>query len=282
MNTPARLAPLSKVIPVLLSAATLTAPTRACINGDKFHPEKSKPSAGQVIVDFEPRPDARILFPRPVPSLTGVAPEASAPDATLAPFARYVAEFEANRMWPVNRTFPKRIDYTVALIRLGRAADAIVELEAIEQAFPGQYATAANLGTAYELVGKPADALTWITRGIERNPTSHKGTEWLHVAILKAKLKLNANPAWLTQHSVLDEADARPASEVLLAIEYQLNERLVFVQPEDAVVCDLFYQAAQRLDPGQPDLAARRLEYLQASLRFGAWRKSEVEQALKG
>ncbi|HEY1108662.1 MAG TPA: hypothetical protein VGE76_08525 [Opitutaceae bacterium] len=215
-------------------------------------------------------------------ALPGISSPAPAPDAAkLAPFALYAAEFEKNRMSPVNRTFPRRIDYTVALIRLGRAADAIVELEALEQAFPGQYATAANLGTAYELEGKLTDALTWISRGIERNPGSHGGTEWLHVAILKAKLKLQADPAWLAQHSVLDEADTRSAGDIVHAIEHQLNERLVFVQPEDAVVCDLFYQAARRLDLQQPGMAERRAEYLQSSLRFGAWRRAEVKQALK-
>lgn len=284
-----RSAPLAKVIPVLLVAATLGTPALACINGEKFHPVRSKP-----LREKPTRPTveeiARSAPPRPVLppldlKLPGIAPTvvaAPVPEvATLAPFTLYVAEFEKSRMSPLNRTYGRRIDYTVALIRLGRAAEAIVELEAIEQAFPGQYATAANLGTAYELEGRLADALTWITRGIERNPDSHEGTEWLHVAILKAKQKLAADPAWLAQHSVLDEAGTRPASEVVLAIEYQLNERLVFVQPEDATVCDLFYQAASRLDPQQPGMAERRAEYLQSSLRFGGWRKAEVEQARK-
>lgn len=289
MNTPLRPVTRSTFIPLLLAAATLTAPAQACINGKEFHPERRpfeapKPPSKQLIADVPLlQPDAPVVVPPLVLTLPGLTPTAPASEATaLAPFSLYVAEFEKSRMSPLNRSFARRIDYTVALIRLGRAAEAIVELEAIERAFPGQYATAANLGTAYELEGRLADALTWITRGIERNPDSHFGTEWLHVAILKAKLKLKDDPAWLAQHSVLDEAGPRSAGEIVLAIEYQLNERLVFVQPEDPVVCDLFYQAASRLDATQPGMAERRTGYLQSSLRFGAWRKAEVERALKG
>lgn len=299
MNFPMSTVSLSKIIPVLVAAATLTAPGRACLNGHEFHPERRKtepppPPSKKLIADVPLlQPNAPVVLPPLELTLPGVltvtTPKVAAPDTAalaqegtaLAPFALYAAEFEKSRMSPVNRSYARRIDYTVALIRLGRAGDAIVELEAIEQAFPGQYATAANLGTAYELTGKLAEALTWITRGIERNPGSHEGTEWLHVAILKAKLKLQADPAWLAEHSVLDEAGTRSASDVVLAIEYQLNERLVFVQPEDAVVCDLFYQAARRLDATQPGMAERRAGYLQSSLRFGAWRKAEVERESK-
>lgn len=295
--------PLSEFIPVLLAAAMLAAPGRACINGHDLHPERrraeppQRPSS-QLIADVPLlQPSAPLVLPKIELALPGLAPQVAAPtvelgrvvaagslppEAALAPFALYAAEFEKARMSPLNRSFARRIDYTVALIRLGRAAEAIVELEAIEQAFPGKYATAANLGTAYELVGKNAEALAWITRGIERNPGSHQGTEWLHVAILRAKLKLQADPAWLERHSVLDEAESRPAAEIVLAIEYQLHERLVFVPPEDAVVCDLFYQAASRLDATQPGTAERRADYLQASLRYGAWRSAEVERARKG
>jgi len=46
-----------------------------------------------------------------------------------------------------------------------------------------------DLGTAYELAGKNEPALRWIREGLRRNPNSHKGTEWLHVKILEAKIE---------------------------------------------------------------------------------------------
>lgn len=288
MKTPrfavSSLAPRALVAFWLVGAAS----ARACINGHDLHPERLRRVKPDV---FPPKlaplkaEDFKAVRPLevPRPEMPNLAPAPIAFEALAVPlpFAAFAAKFEATRMAPANRTYERRIDYSVALIRLGRVKDAIVELQALEKAFPGKYKTAANLGTAYELDGQLEPALEWIAKGIERNPDSHAGTEWLHVAILKAKLKLNEDPAWLATHSVLEGVDA-PAEEVVRAIEYQLNERLVFVKPLDAVVCDLFYQAARRLDATQPGMAERRGEYLRQSVRYGKWRKDEVEQLLKG
>lgn len=196
-----------------------------------------------------------------------------APDPE-APFIRYVQEFEA-RPAGVVASFEDTTDYAVALIHLGRSPEAIKVLVMLETKQPGVYTTAANLGTAYELTGNLEAALKWISAGVERNAGSHHGTEWLHVAILRAKINLKRDETWLAKHSVLDAADQREAGEVLAAIEYQLGERLHFVQPADAVVCDLFYQAALRVSGEQAQ--ERKARYLRESLRFGDWRKAEVE-----
>lgn len=195
-----------------------------------------------------------------------------------AQFARYVREFEARPKSMVS-SFEATTDYAVALIHGGRSAEAIKVLVALEVQRPGVYTTAANLGTAYELTGNLEAALKWISAGIERKADSHAGTEWLHVAILRAKLALRRDATWLAQHSVLDGADKRDAGEIVQAIEYQLGERLHFVQPTDAVVCDLFYQAALRVTGEKAE--ERRAQYLRESLRFGDWRRTEAERRLK-
>lgn len=125
---------------------------------------------------------------------------------------------------------------------------------------------AANLGTAYELMGKDELALEWIRKGIERNPESHQGSEWLHVRILEAKIGLKKDPDWLKGHSVagLDFGDgelpSRPSPSSLplgndgkplsflrahAGIGYQLSERLRFVKPADPVVADLLMDYGQ-------------------------------------
>ena len=128
---------------------------------------------------------------------------------------------------------------------------------AIEAKRPGEYQTAANLGTAYELQGNPGEALKWIEEGIRRNPDSHHGTEWLHVAILKTRIHLKEDPAWLDENHVITLpadlakgvfADApgkehRPR-DIQDALIYQLNERMVFVKAPDRVVGDLLYLLA--------------------------------------
>jgi tetratricopeptide (TPR) repeat protein len=188
-------------------------------------------------------------------------------------FARYVREFEArpSKAWA---SFNDRTDYAVALIFLGQPQKAIEVLVALESDQPDVYTTAANLGTAYELSGDLENAMIWIGKGIERKPSSHDGTEWLHVAILQAKINLRNDPAWIEKHSVLEGSDARAAHEIVHAVEYQLGERLHFVQPTDPVVCDLFYQAALRVTGDSA--ASRRAHFAAESLRFGAWRKAEI------
>ncbi len=139
----------------------------------------------------------------------------------------------------------------------GQYDKAVAVFSAIEAKRPGEYQTAANLGTAYELQGNLEEALKWIEEGIRRNPDSHHGTEWLHVAILKTRMLLNENPAWLGENHVITLPDdlgqgsvvdsggtkLRPG-EVLSALIYQLKERMVFVKAPDPVVADLLYLLA--------------------------------------
>ena len=47
----------------------------------------------------------------------------------------------------------------------------------------------------------------------------------------------------------------------------------------DAVVCDLFYQAALRVTGEDAD--ERRAHYFNESLRFGDWRKAEIRARVK-
>jgi len=131
---------------------------------------------------------------------------------------------------------------------------------------PGRYSTAANLGTAYELTGDLESALKWISEGIVRNPESHEGTEWLHVMILKSRIKLKQDPTYLDKNRVLDipeqvsgkttldlDSHRYSVDRVANALLYQLKERMVFVKPPDPVVADLLFAYA-RLEAGTMDV----------------------------
>lgn len=137
-------------------------------------------------------------------------------------------------------------------------AAALALLQKAESTAPGDYSIAANLGTACELVGDNAGALRWITEAMRRNPASHRGTEWVHVLVLKAKLHDAALPASVPRPPLLEvpgrlaaaspltiEGVARPAGEVRDAIFYQLHERMVFVKPPDPYVADLLFALAR-------------------------------------
>ena len=141
----------------------------------------------------------------------------------------------------------------------GHYAAAIEKLEALETSAPGNYSTAANLGTAYELAGDNKNALHWITEGMKRNDYSHHGTEWLHKKILEAKIAMESDADHLTKNHILPfpespnqnrnftySYDGRSIhwEELLKALRYQLGERMLFVKPTDPVVADLLFSFA--------------------------------------
>ncbi|PCI98670.1 MAG: hypothetical protein COB15_05455 [Flavobacteriales bacterium] len=84
-------------------------------------------------------------------------------------------------------------DYAAALTYLGEYQNAKKIYEQIERLSPNLYTTASNLGTIYELIGKPDSALIWIKKSIELNPESHNGSEWIHIKILEYKLSESAD-----------------------------------------------------------------------------------------
>ncbi|HTU24534.1 MAG TPA: hypothetical protein VMF30_04000 [Pirellulales bacterium] len=157
-------------------------------------------------------------------------------------------------------------DYAVGLIRRGHARRAVGLLQAAEAEHPGEYIVAANLGTAYELVGDDERALQWIAEGLRRNPRSHNGSEWLHAKILQAKLETAKDPDWLRHHSIVGlnfgsgfypvspgetavdlDGHGKTLKEVRAALEYQLRERLSLVGPPDMVVANLLFDLGNLL-----------------------------------
>ncbi len=168
-----------------------------------------------------------------------------------------IAKLEAG--YRKDRSLEHTNDLAVARLLTRRNADAIELLNEAEKRFPGRAIVAANLGTAYELSGKDAEALRWIREGVSRDPKEHFGSEWLHVKILEAKLELAKDPDWLETHTVLgisfgkEELPVMPKSlplnekgaerapkDIGEAIWYQLQERTKFVRPPDAIVADLY------------------------------------------
>ncbi len=184
-------------------------------------------------------------------------------------------------------TFDHLTELGVLLIHQGKYVDAARLFVAMERIFPGRYQTAANLGTALELMGSDRLALRWIRIGMRRNPDSHWRTEWLHARILEAKIALAADPKALEGRSVAGVVfdpvtvpplptayppgnDGKPVKphELHQALYYQLNERLQFVKPKDAVVASLLEDWATLNLAGGPVENAAALYPL--AWRYGA------------
>lgn len=141
-------------------------------------------------------------------------------------------------------------DYGVKLIQLGHYQQARKVFLFIEKKQPGLYATAANLGTTYELLGQNDSALVWIRKGIKINPESHKGSEWIHERILLFKLgKVRPHNGSILgldfgKGKIPNNKRQYDLQKLLNQISYQLQERLYFVKPPDAAVAHLYFDYA--------------------------------------
>ncbi len=90
-------------------------------------------------------------------------------------------------------------------LRLGKAKEAAALLEPVVSRFEDNYGIHANLGTAYHLLGKYAEAEKHIARDLELKPDAHFGLEKYHLALLQYLAKPKDYQA---RHVYVDEFTA--------------------------------------------------------------------------
>jgi hypothetical protein len=93
-------------------------------------------------------------------------------------------------------------DLSGAYLRLGEAAEAVKILEPLTNRFTTNYAIHANLGTAYHLLGRYADAEREIASDLEINPDAHFGLEKYHLALLQYLMR---DEEYRLRHVYVDE-----------------------------------------------------------------------------
>lgn len=165
-----------------------------------------------------------------------------------------------NQTVPI-KTLEDLNDYGVLLIYARRIPEAIVIFQNIEKQHAGLAKTAANLGTAYELNGELTEAQYWIAQGMIRDPNIHRGSEWIHIKILEAKIQQQKDSHWIKQHDVLGldfghETAPKPQIEYILInqqsydlkqifkhAEIQMQQRLQFVS-QDSVTAQVIFDMA--------------------------------------
>jgi tetratricopeptide (TPR) repeat protein len=101
-------------------------------------------------------------------------------------------------------------DLAGAHVRLGNPAEAVRLLEPLLAKFPNDYGVHANLGTAYHLLGRYADAERHIARDLEINPDAHFGLERYHLALLQYLIR---DEAYRKAHLFVDEFSYRLAGQ---------------------------------------------------------------------
>ncbi|MEN9572595.1 MAG: hypothetical protein RL514_450 [Verrucomicrobiota bacterium] len=100
-------------------------------------------------------------------------------------------------------------DLAGAHVRLGNPAEAVRLLEPLLAKFPNDYGVHANLGTAYHLLGRYADAERHIARDLEINPAAHFGLERYHLALLQYLIR---DEEYRKAHLFVDEFSYRVAA----------------------------------------------------------------------
>lgn len=150
-------------------------------------------------------------------------------------------------------------DYAVGLMKLGKVKESVQILATLYNRYPNEYRLASNLGTAYELDGRPDSALKYIRRGLELNPNDHEGSEWIHVKILEAEQQLAADPNYLHDRSVLQLTAAQKKDpKVREQIEIQARERFPFTPGPSPVMGSLM------ADLGDAYAGSHSIEYAEA------------------
>lgn len=150
----------------------------------------------------------------------------------------------------------------------------------IEKIKPNRYSTASNLGTLYELMGKNQKAYEWIKKSIAINPESHKGSEWLHLKILEAKINhlKDVSGAFLIATTFGSEIVPKSAlskkelEKLETALYYQLNERITFIKPKDHIISVLLFELG--------NIALIKKDYLSASEIYDLSKKYGLQNEL--
>ncbi|UTW61586.1 tetratricopeptide repeat protein [bacterium SCSIO 12741] len=157
---------------------------------------------------------------------------------------------EAQRLekrWGTDSSYQDLSDYAAALIYLGELEKSKSIYHFLESQRPGSYVTASNLGTIYELLGKPDSAHYWIARSMKINPQSHGGSEWIHLKILEFQL----NPDRDSTSSILgldfgkegipENIKGIHLIELRDHLTIQLKERGYFVKPPNWIVGNIYF-----------------------------------------
>ena len=154
-----------------------------------------------------------------------------------------------------NQTYQNKSDYALILLKLGHIQKSLEILKDLALKHPDEYNIIANLGTAYELSGDVHSALKYIKKAVRLNPHSHNGSEWIHVKILEAKVKLANDPSYLKKHSILElqinlkqnytAKEILKFNKIKRELAWQLTERIHFVNAPDPIVADLLSTLAK-------------------------------------
>lgn len=153
-------------------------------------------------------------------------------------------------------------DFAWKIAQKGDLTAALTMLTALVKKHPNEYNILANLGTVYELSGKPRSALDYLSRAIKVSPDSHYGSEWIHIHILQVKLG-EMNSYDLQKFFAMDKPGTSYSDDLysetinpsqmghfhrdtlMVHLAYQLHERMYFITANDELMGEMLYMFLQ-------------------------------------
>jgi tetratricopeptide (TPR) repeat protein len=135
-------------------------------------------------------------------------------------------------------------NYGANLLKLGFYKEGLNIFRYLVQQKSEEYNVIANLAVAYELNGQTDSALIWLRKALVIRPDSHHNSEWIHLAILEAKIQEAKEPGWLQTHPVIPDQQltGKTQAQLINSFSYQLHERLPFTAAPDLAVSKLLEQ----------------------------------------
>jgi hypothetical protein len=129
-------------------------------------------------------------------------------------------------------------------------------------------------------MGENQKAYEWIKKSIQINPESHKGSEWLHLKILEAKINnlKDVSGEFLIHTTFGSEAvpktklSKKELENLEKALYYQLNERITFIKPKDQIISVLLFELG--------NIALLNKDYLSASEIYELSKKYGFQEEL--
>ncbi len=120
-------------------------------------------------------------------------------------------------------------------------------------ALPNEYTVVITHAAALELNGKAAEAIPFMKRALDLNSGSHKGSEWIHLNLLKARVRGGVPDPW-----TLIGIDLRPDSaphappdvdlkQLVKQVHFQVNDRHFFTPENDTLFGALMFAYADLL-----------------------------------
>lgn len=162
----------------------------------------------------------------------------------------------------------------VLYMKAGYYNQSIILLQLLLAKYPEDYIVLANIGTANELIGDNLKALEYLQKALSIDSTSHQGTEYVHVEILKAKIGLEKSEHFLDNRKII-ETDL-VSMQLGLDIRYQLIERAYFIKPINKMMAQLFLESILAFASDKEGLTDA-IELCELVILYDDTKKAEIE-----